>query len=170
LHENLDHWITGGIPMTTLRRTGTTSVAVLAGLIATLGVAHTAAPEWVRRAGLDLWNMTEISEELRETNQESVRLQDEAERLRESIEAAGYITTRLIARELSLAEATSLLEPLLEQRHGFKAIADPSHPAPTFRKSVARSLIDRVRRALHADPRRLASLEAQLEDEYVAMQ
>jgi len=118
---------------------------------------------------LALWNFPDARGDLLELNAESARLNREAEQLRVSIEAADHITSRLIARDLTLAGATDLLEPLMEARPGFKELVATSCPATTFRMAVARSLIDRVRRTHHADPSRLSSLEAQLEVEYGAM-
>ena len=54
--------------MTTFRRTGTTSAAVLSGLVAMFGLMHAAAPEWAHQAGLDVWNFAEAQERLRATN------------------------------------------------------------------------------------------------------
>jgi hypothetical protein len=155
--------------MTTLRRTGATSAAVLSGLIAMFGLAHAATPEWARQAGLDVWNLGEAQERLRETNEESARLRDEVEQLRESIEAAEHLTTRLINGEVTLAHATDLIEPLMLERPGFKSSASISHPAPTFRLMVARYLVDHVRRSLQSDPSRLAGLEVQLRAEFESM-
>lgn len=155
--------------MNSLRRTGTTSAAVLSGLVVTLGLTNATAPEWARRAGLDLWNIAEAAESLRTTGEESARLGEETQRLRETIEAADHITTRLIAGELTLECATDQIEPLMRERRGFEFVAAAFYPAPSFRMKVARYLIDRTRRSLVTNPGRLAGTEARLSAEFRAM-
>ena len=155
--------------MTALRRTGTTSAAVLSGLILMLGLTHASAPEWSRRAGLEVWNLGDARASIWETSAESTRLDEESEQLRESIEAAEHITTRLIDGELTLSGATDLLEPLMRARPGFRWSSTKRHIAPTFRMSVARYLIDHVQRSGQIEPSRLAEFNAQLEAEYEAM-
>jgi hypothetical protein len=155
--------------MTAFRRTGTTSAAVLSGLVLTLGLTHAFAPGWSRRAGLDVWNLADARASLREVSEESARLDEESERLRESIETAEHITTRLIAGELALSRATDLVEPLMRERPGFRWHATPTHSAPTFRLSVASYLIDHAQRTGRIHPSRLAQFIAQLQAEYEAM-
>ena len=121
------------------------------------------------QAGLDVWNFAEAQERLRATNEESARLRDEVEQLRESIEAAEHLTSRLIKGEVTLAHATASIEPLMLERRGFRSSASISYPAPTFRLMVARYLIDHARRTLQSDPSRLAGLEVQLRAEYEGM-
>lgn len=151
------------------RRTGTTSAAFLCGLVMAVSLTHASAPEWSRRIGLDFWNLLKEQESLQEVIQESAQLSDESERLRESIEAADHLTTRILAGELTLTQATDLLEPLLSERHSFRWCAAKVYPAPTFRMSIARYLIDRVHREGQVDSGRLARLKAQLQAEYESM-
>ena len=155
--------------MTTIRRTGTTSVAVLSGLALTLGVAQASAPEWVRGAGLDVWNLSEYRDDFRASIKESARLQEEAEGFRQSIEVMDSITARVASEMISLEEATSESEPVLRDRPGFATTAAGYHQAPTLRLSIARYLIARVERQLHGDPSRLAAIARKLEAEYAEM-
>ena len=156
--------------MATFRRSGTTTAAVLSGLVVTLGLTPAIAPESSRRAGVDVWDIGQAARDFRELREESARLGEEAERLRESIEAAEHITTCLIGGELTLAGATELIDPLMRERCGFESAAAIVYAAPTHRLRAARYLIDRVRRSLQSDPSRWASLEARLEGEYREME
>jgi hypothetical protein len=151
--------------MHSFRRTGTTSAAVLSGLVLTLGLMYAIAPEWSRRVGLDVWNIAEPVESLRATKEESARLSEEAQRLREAIEAADHITTRLIAGELTLETASDQIEPLLLERQGFEFSRSVSSPDLPFRLKVARYLLDRSLRS----PGARADLKARLNAEYQAM-
>jgi hypothetical protein len=155
--------------MTTVRRAGTASAAVLTGLVLTLGLTHATAPEWTRRAGLDVWKLAEARDAFQTTADESVRIRDEAERLRESIEAVDHITTRLVAGDLTLSDATDVTEPLLRERRGFSFAAESYYAAPTFRMSVGRYLIDRARRVLSTQLSRSTTVLARLEGEYATM-
>jgi hypothetical protein len=156
--------------MIAFRRTGTTSAASLCGLVVALGLTHASAPEWSRRAGLDFWNLTHEQECLWEIKEESARLSEESERLRESIEATDHLATRILVGELTLTEATDLLEPLLKERSSFRWSAATLYPAPSFRLSIARYLIERVQRAGQGDSGRWAAAIAQLRAEYQSMQ
>ncbi len=126
--------------MTTVRRAGTASVAALSGLIVTFGVAQIAAPEWMHRAGLDVWNLSDARDAFRATDHERESLQLEAEQLHQEIEFTEHIVNRLAAGTTSLAEAADLIEPILQNRTGFHSIAELHYPAPTFRHTVARYL------------------------------
>jgi hypothetical protein len=152
--------------MSSFRRTGTTSAAALSGLVVTLGLTHATAPEWARRAGLDVWNIAEAVDSLRTTEEESARLSEEAQRLHETIEATDHITTRLVTGEISLGVATDQIEPLMRERQGFGLVDLASSSAPSFRVKVARYLIDRTRRSLADDPGRIAGTEARLNAEF----
>lgn len=155
--------------MMSLRRAGTASAAVLPALAVTLGLARATTPDWVRQAGFDVWNLGAARSDLGITREEAGRLREEADRLHRSIEAVDHLTARLAEGTLSLAEATDATEPLVRDRPGFPYVAGLYYPAPTFRLSIARYLIHRVRRVLTDDPARQVAAVERLEDEYVAM-
>jgi hypothetical protein len=155
--------------MSTVRRAGTASAAILSGLTLMLGIVHMSAPEWIAVAGLDVWSFPNDRAALRAARNESSRLRDDAEELRSSIEAAECIIAELVVGSLSLAEATDLIEPLMRNRSGFPSggiYAD----VPTFRRAVARYLIDRVRRVLQDNPSELACILPRLEAAYHAIE
>ena len=155
--------------MSTMRRAGTTAAAVLACLARTLGFAQAAAPEWVRGAGLDVWNVSKARDDFRASADESARLQEEAEGFRQSIEALDSITARLASEMISLDEATRESEPFLRDRPGFAATAAVHYKTATLHPSIARYLISRVERHLHGDPSRLAAIARKLEAEYAEL-
>jgi hypothetical protein len=154
--------------MTTVRRAGTASAAALSGLVLTLGLAHAAAPEWVRQAGLDVWNAPALRDSLRAGNHRRAELLAHEERLFREIETIDHLAARLAAGSLSLAGATDAAEPILRERPSFPYTASQYYPAPTFRQSIARYLIARIERR-HADPARWATISARLEAEYAAL-
>ena len=155
--------------MLTFRRAGTASAALLPALAVTLGLSRATTPEWVRQAGLDVWNSQAAWSNLGANREEADRLREQAERLHRSIEAVDHLSARLAEGTVSLAEATDATEPLVRDRPGFSYAAGLYYAAPTFRLSVARYLIDRVRRVLAGDPGRLAAAVRRLGAEYTAM-
>ena len=154
--------------MTTVRRTGAASAAMLSGLALALGFSHAVAPEWAKRVGLDVWNLPAECETLRESDAKLLLLQQRHEQLRREIEFADHITVRLADGTQTLADAVAELEPILQHRPGFPA-ADYGN-APTFRHQVALYMMDRVRRLLAKDPTRLAEVTPRLEADYAALQ
>jgi hypothetical protein len=155
--------------MTSVRRAGTASATGLTGLALALALGNAAAPEWVRRAGLDVWNLPSLRADAHALDQERALIQDQQEQLRREIEAADHVTARLEAGDLSLAEATDRIEPVLRGRPGFEDSARVHYQAPTVRLAVARYLVSRVERHLGADPTRKAVIAAGLEAEYALM-
>jgi hypothetical protein len=155
--------------MTAIRRTGAASAAVLSGLALTLGVAQAAVPQWIHEAGLDVWNISRYRDALRASAEESARLQEETELLRQSIESLDHVTMRLAAGMIPLDEATNESEPLLRDRPGFQTTAIVYYSAPTLRLSIARYLIQRVESPLQSNPSQLAIVSRKLEAEYAEM-
>lgn len=155
--------------MTTIRRAGTASVAALSGLVLTLGLAQSAAPEWTRRAGLDVWNVSAARDTLLATDRDREMLQSHAEQLHQEIEFTEHTTNRLMAGTLSLAGATDLIEPILRNRPGFDTVAEIHYPAPTFRLSVAQYLVKRVEWEMPADLSERAAISTRLEMEYALL-
>lgn len=155
--------------MTTVRRAGTASAAVLTGLVAALGLARAAAPEWTHELSLDFWNANELYALVRATADRRENLQSEQELLYRQIEATDHLATRLAAGVLSLAEAADEGEPLLRGRPGFATVVAARYRAPSMRASVCRYLIDRVARMLASDPAQRESVLKRLETEYSAI-
>jgi hypothetical protein len=151
------------------RRTGAVSAAALSGLVLTLGLAQVVAPEWVKRVGLDVWNMPGLRADARASAKEAAELRARQEKLGQEIELSEHVAARLADGSLTLAEATDELEPILRDRPGFDAIRVAKYEAPTFRHGVARYAIMKVHALLARDPARRAAVSARLEAEYAAL-
>ena len=155
--------------MTTVRRAGTASVTVLSGCILLFVFAPISAPTWVRQAGVDIWELYRYQDSLKVSGDETARLDDEATQLHAAIEATEHLVDRMIAETLSLADAAELVEPLVRDRPGFSSAIDWHYAAPSFRLSVARYLIGKVKFILEDDPSRRVITLARLEAEYARM-
>lgn len=155
--------------MTTARRAGTVSATALTGVSLALALAHSVAPSWARRAGLDLWNLPSLRQLARECDEEAVVAQQKRDRLMWEIEASEHAAARLVDGTLTLAGAVEELSPWLEVRSGFETGARNRFRTTTLRQSVARYAIDKARVILADEPARWAVVSARLEAEYAAL-
>jgi hypothetical protein len=155
--------------MTTARRAGTVSAAALSGLALTLGFAHAVAPAWVRRAGLDLWNLPSLRGDVGEYCHEASALEQKHDRLAREIETARHAAARLIDQRLTLAEAVDELAPVLGARPAFAHAARDRFGTETFRQTVAAYVIDKAEELLEGDPGRRVEVSARLRTEFAAI-
>jgi hypothetical protein len=155
--------------MTTARRAGTTTVATLLGLAVVIGGAHTVDPQWTKKTGLDIWNVPDLVEAEKESQQEWLVLQARAEQLRVEIEITDHLASRLVAGTMSLESAVSVIEPLLSSRSGFLLTASIEYPAPTPRLVVARYLMARIDCVNLKGPATRCEVVARLQREYEDM-
>ena len=156
--------------MTAIRRPGAASAAVLIGLTASLFAAHTIAPQWSRRAGLDVWNLSAEQELWRTATRERADVDAQDERARRRREVAAQVAARLTAGELSLpAAADELMELFRTDAGTCVALSTVYLGMPSERHMFARNAIDRAARHLEGDSARRAALLARLEAEYREM-
>ena len=155
--------------MLTMRRAGATSAATLIALALTIVIAHAVAPEWLRGAGLDLWNYPVALAAKHEASQESQSIGAHYEQLQQEIKLGDHIASQLAAGDLSLEVAVDELEPTLSRRSSFDDNVQHNYQANSVRQSVARYLIQRIPRIMKNDPERLAEVLCQLECEYAQL-
>jgi hypothetical protein len=152
--------------MTTIRRPGAASVTVLIGLCLSFAAAHAAAPEWSRRAGLDVWNLPAARAQFRESCQERDEMEARAEQMALRREVANHVAARLIDG-LPLATATDELMELLQHDQAFMSAFELIYSeAPSLRHRFALHAIERASRLLQDDPLRRMAVEARLRAEY----
>lgn len=156
--------------MTTARRAGAVSAAALSALALALGLAHVAAPAWVRRAGLDVWNFAALRRDVGDCRHESLALEQKHARLAREIETAQHTAARLAAGCQTLAGAVDEMAPILAARHEFAESARERFGTRTFRQTVAAYLIDKAERLLADDPGRRAAVSARLRAEFAAVE
>ena len=82
--------------MTAIRRPGAASAAVLIVLSASLVTAHAFAPEWSRRAGLDVWNLAALEGQYRDAAAERTDVAARADRAAARRAAGNQIAAQLI--------------------------------------------------------------------------
>ena len=156
--------------MTTIRRPGAASAAVLFGLSISLGAAHAVAPDWSRRAGLDVWSLPALERQrlnvVEERHDVEARATDSARRR----ETANQIAAQLVSGAIALPTATDEIHKIFCEDVGMVITLEGSHrTAPTERLRFARHTIGRAERLLVGEPARCAALRARLEVEYREM-
>jgi hypothetical protein len=156
--------------MITGHRAGTVSAATLLWLALTLTVAHTLAPRWSRKVGLDIWNLNAAVSNLQTVRDAADRLRVQEEQLRQEFELADGLTALLATGNLSLAAATDLLQPSLQSRPGLEIVFQRPDRPSTMRHLVARYLISRVNRHLADRPLQRVLTVMRLEAEVAAIE
>ncbi len=152
--------------MTTMRRSGAVSVTALVGLSLSLAAAHTLAPEWSRRAGLDVWNLPSLQKEYRQADEDRAEVEAFGDRAAKRREIADHITRKL-ANGMPLAAATEELMELYQDDQGMLTTLESLYRvAPTARHRFALHAIERTQRLFRDDPERWKAVSARLHAEY----
>lgn len=156
--------------MTTIRRPGAASAAVLVGLSLSLVAAHAIAPDWSRRAGLDVWSLPALEREHLNVAEERDDVEAKAEQAARRRETADQLAAQLISGTITLPTATDEIHKIFCEDVGMViTLAHTHRDAPTERLHFARHTIERAARLLLDEPARCAALRARLEVEYREM-
>jgi hypothetical protein len=157
--------------MKTIRRPGAASAAVLVGLTASLVAANALAPDWSRRAGLDVWHLPALERERLTIAEERDEIDAKTERCARRREAANQIAAQLVAGAIALPTATAEIHNLYREDEGVTITLVDTYPAaPTDRLRFARHTIERAERFLREEPApRQEAVRARLEAEYREM-
>jgi hypothetical protein len=142
-------------------------------VILVAGFVRVAEPGWTERAGLDVWNLPALREELRSNDERWADLDQQTHRLRREIDLSLAVASQLIDGTATLEAAVGELEPVLATRPGFELVwRNPGSPcyAPTFRKAVGRYAIGKASDLLDGDASRWPQVSARLAAEYAALE
>jgi hypothetical protein len=149
------------------RRAGSVCIVAVSGLALALGLAQIVAPRWVRAVGLDVWNFAEARDEMQRLMAHAAELQAVGE---QQVRHLGYmdsVALRLAAGDMTLAEATDEMEPILRAHPHYEKMWEVYYPGLTFRQAVARNAIMTVAGPLGHNRDR--DTLARLEREYTAL-
>lgn len=155
--------------MTTTQRPGAASALILTALLAGLGAAQLVAPQWVKRVGLDFWNLAELRANEVQAGKARERINEEEERLQHSIEISERLAAQLMEGRTTLKRAVDELEPLMRERTGFACVCEVAHKTTNFRVGTARHLILHVERMLSETPSYHCGVLERLETECAAL-
>jgi hypothetical protein len=149
-----------------VRRAGATSAATLCGLALTIVLAHAIAPDWMKRFGLDVWNLPSAIAATRTAEEQLATLNAQEDQLFREIELGDRVTAQVAAGRMTLLAAVDEMEPILQNRGGFATTLKHDRQIGSFRKGVARYLFSRIPRVANNDPVQLTAVLAHLEEEY----
>jgi hypothetical protein len=103
-----------------------------------------ARPAWASTLGLDVWNVPALKAELRDMTEESGRLDSESEDVRRRVAVKEQIIAELIARRMTLAEATDRFVQLNSYRPEILEVIRAKYPSGSDFEKTARNVIDYV--------------------------
>ncbi len=156
--------------MTTIRRPGATSVAVLVTLCASFAIANAAAPEWAHRIGLDVWNLAREERSRDDAAEDASRIDSKAETSGQRRELANQHARRAIQQDTPLAELTDSLMRVFANEPGFHTCLEANYrDVRNARLRFARHAISRCERFLEHDSAKREATLARFQNEYAQM-
>jgi hypothetical protein len=153
-----------------VRRTGIASVAALAALTVTVGGVHAVAPDWSRRMGFDVWNISDAETQAREADEIGRDLRVHGDRVCRQIDASDHVAHALATGRVTLAVAVEELVQINRTRPAWlPALRCVCPDANDDRELVARYAMGKVWRELADEPSRRAGVIAKLNREYAEL-
>jgi len=136
-----------------------------------LAVAATALlgvnPSWAKSAGVDVWNLPTLEQELREGNKTSRELTIVDSEIQQRIVVKEMKIGELIAGRLSLAEVTDEFLAMNRDQPGYMVSIRVQYTGRTDREKVARNVIHYVHSRVDDDVEEsalLSHLDAELDE------
>jgi len=149
-------------------RPKTVLTAALAATVA-VGLAVWAAdPAWAREAGLDVWNVGRLEDELREHGEESARLEAAQMSQERRFELNDLLVREVYEGRRPLDRAAAELMRVNRESPGFVTVVDRYYKGPTMIAKVADNLMHRIERDDRYPKGRKAEVMARLRAEYAA--
>lgn len=136
------------------------ALAAFAAAVLGLFAAH---PTWAKSLGLDVWDVPTMGEELRAGAEADRKLSDQSTEVRRRIVVKDAIIADLLARRITLVEATEQFTALNASRPEYLEIIRLAYPGETDQEKFARNVIAFAH--MRAAPDRRADLDARLERE-----
>ncbi len=123
-----------------------------------------ADPAWAKAAGVDVWSIRELNDELASGTARRQELDIHDEVIQRRIALKEGIVGDLLAGRLSLAEATSQFAALNLPRADAMAVIRATYPGRTDEEKLARNVIEYAR--LRVDDKTPPGVMARLEAEF----
>lgn len=150
-------------------RSATITSAALLGITAAL-VTGLAAPEWVRAAGLDIWNLAELERCQRDEDAREVELKADIALGNARREAALDVVRQLGDGRLTLVEAVAEVQVIYAASPVWRESLRIKFPeVATDRERAARCVVAWARDTFDHDPSRLEEFSTRLDAELRAM-
>lgn len=145
-----------------------TLTAAGVGFVALVLTTWAADPVWARAAGLDVWNVGRLEDELRRYRADENRLQAEFEVHQHRFAVNDLLAQEVIDGRRPLAAAADLYWQLNQETPGFATSVRFYYRGPTLSAKVAQNLLLRAERQGRFEPGRKAEVLARLRAEYAA--
>lgn len=150
--------------MSTLRRTGATSIGTLAAFAAAFLSVHLLAPQWARSAGLDVWELSDAAEWQKREQDRARDIDADLDRLADQIAAADAIATALIEGRMELDDAVDRVVEINRERPGFEVVLLSHYSGErTHRERVEQYLLAKVSSQLASNPSHRAEVLERIE-------
>jgi hypothetical protein len=127
--------------MTTVRRTGTVSVANVFGLALTVGLVSLAAPKWTEEVGLDIWDVPALQKEIETEANLGLDLNLEIEESKSRLELKEQLIANLRAGRITLKEVTAAFLTLNESQPVSMFLIRSIYQGATDEEKTARNAI-----------------------------
>jgi hypothetical protein len=113
----------------------------LTGLASAALAALAIHPTWARALGVDVWNVPALTAQMRDSDEQGRRIEEESERIRRRLRVKETIVTDLIAGRVTLAEATDRFTELNESQPHYLLTIRNHFPGQTDEERMARNVI-----------------------------
>jgi hypothetical protein len=145
-------------------------VPAAAGTAAAIFVLTTWAgdPAWARAAGLDVWNVGRLEDQLRASRAEAVRLENQEAAYLHQYEVNRLLVLDVAAGRRPLAEAADALWGMNKDRPGYAYNLDRNFRGPTVQARAAHHILYRIAMEDDLPPAEKAAALARLRPAYAA--
>jgi hypothetical protein len=127
--------------MTNVRRVGATSAATLFGVAVAVILTSLAAPKWTQAAGLDVWNLPTLQNQLETSARNDFAMNAEIEDNRNRLAMKTQLIDELVAQRTSLKEVTDQFLVLNQNRQSTTFAIRASYSGATIEEKTARNVI-----------------------------
>jgi hypothetical protein len=145
-----------------------TARRLLTAAVLLAAVSAVADPSWARAAGLDVWNVRDLEQELETATRNQDRLTVEDATILNRIHVKEALIGDLIAGRVSLAEATAQFLAFNADNPGCVAVLRVAYPGDTDEERTAHNVMDYAIQRV-ANPAERAALASRLAAELVEM-
>jgi hypothetical protein len=153
-----------------LRRTRPNRILIPAGIACLVFALTTwaADPAWARSAGLDVWNVGRLENDLRHNQAEYLKLEARHELMLRQFEQNDLLVRDVFAGRRPLAEAAEVLWEANQEMPGFVAVLQVRYRGPSTTAKAAHNILERIAMGLDFPADRKAREFARLRAEYTA--
>jgi hypothetical protein len=129
------------VQMTTVHRVGATSAATLFGVAVTVVLTSLIAPKWTQAAGLDVWKLPELQNQLETAAKNEVVLNAEFQDNRTRMAVKRQLIDELLAERATLKEVAAQFLSVNQSNESCIVAIRASYKGATDEEKTARNVI-----------------------------